>query len=212
MEKELKIKVCGMKFPTNKEAVASLGVDILGFIFYAPSKRYVGTIEEDEKAKLFDTRKEKAGVFVNEEIETIINCISEFGFNYIQLHGDESPSFCKELKKSGVRIIKAFRVGKTFDFSQLSNYTDSVDYFLFDTKAEQAGGTGKKFDWFLLNNYTLQVPFFLSGGIGPDDVNSIKGFNHPMLFGVDLNSGFEDKPGEKNSEKLNQFIKQLKQE
>jgi len=97
-----------------------------------------------------------------------------------------------------------------FNFSTTEPYEGTVDYFLFDTKTKQHGGSGKKFDWEILEKYNGETPFFLSGGIGPDDAENIKQISHPKLAGVDLNSGFEDEPGLKNIEKLKQFIIELK--
>lgn len=97
-----------------------------------------------------------------------------------------------------------------FNFASIAVFEGNVDYFLFDTKTKQHGGSGKKFNWQLLEKYTGNTPFFLSGGIGPDDVEEIKGINHPMLAGVDLNSGFEDEPGLKNIEKLKKFIEEIR--
>ena len=210
MKKELKIKVCGMKFPDNMRDVAELDIHIQGYIFYAPSKRDVGHLEEENKKLLFQTNKEKAGVFVNKRNDFIQTIAHKYKLDYIQLHGDESPDECKELKKNGAKIIKAFRLNTSFDFNQLSAYEGIVDFFLFDTKAELVGGTGKKFDWSILDDYTLNIPFFLSGGIGPNDASRIQSMDHKMLYGIDLNSGFEDSPGIKNIEKLRIFIAQLK--
>ncbi|NOY94931.1 MAG: phosphoribosylanthranilate isomerase [Chlorobi bacterium] len=211
MKKELKIKVCGMKFPDNMAAVSTLPVDMLGFIFYPPSKRYIGNILPKEGVRLFNTSKEKVGVFVNEKSEVIISFIKKFRLNSIQLHGDESPEYCRQLKSTGIKAVKAFRVNETFDFETTSAYLNTVDLFLFDTKAEQPGGTGEKFDWQVLENYHYSTPFLLSGGIQPEDTGEIKQISHPMLYGVDLNSGFEDEPGLKNIGKLEAFIKILKQ-
>ena len=210
MKNELKIKVCGMKYPENMRDVAGLDIEIQGYIFYAPSKRDVGHLEEENKKLLFQTNKEKAGVFVNKRNDFIQTIAHKYKLDYIQLHGDESPDECKQLKVTNCKIIKAFRLDETFDFSQLSTYKGIVDFFLFDTKAELIGGTGKKFDWSILDNYKLNIPFFLSGGIGPNDASSIQSIDHKMFHGIDLNSGFEDSPGLKNIEKLRIFISQLK--
>ncbi len=203
IKKDLKIKVCGMKFTTNREAVEKLPVDFLGFIFYPKSKRFVG---ENTEPGLFHSSKTKVAVFVDENAFEILGLAKNFGFDYIQLHGKENPKTCQLLKKQGLKVIKAFNLNDDFEFSSLKAFVKSVDYFLFDTKSEVPGGSGKKFNWEILKKYQGKVPFFLSGGIGPDDAEEIKQLEHPQLFGIDLNSGFEDEPGLKNIEKIKTFI------
>ncbi len=196
-----------MKFTQNREAVEALDVDVLGYIFYAPSKRFVG---DSPESGLFQSGKPKVGVFVNENAFEILGLAKNFDFEYVQLHGKENPKTCGMLKKQGLKILKAFPMNEAFDFSSTEAYEGVVDYFLFDTKTKEHGGSGKKFDWRILEKYKGETPFFLSGGIGPDDAESIKQISHPKMAGVDLNSGFEDEPGLKNIEKLKQFINELK--
>jgi phosphoribosylanthranilate isomerase len=207
MNKKLKIKVCGMKFTENREQVEKLGVDFLGYIFYDPSKRFVG---DSPETGLFNSEKPKVGVFVNENAFEIMGIAKNFDFKYVQLHGKENPKTCNMLKNQGLKIIKAFSVDENFKFFTTKAFEGVADYFLFDTKTKLHGGSGEKFDWQILNDYKGATPFFLSGGIGPDDAKSIKEIEHPRLVGVDLNSGFEDEPGLKNIDKLEQFIKEIK--
>jgi len=207
MIRNLKIKVCGMKFAQNREAVEALDIDMLGYIFYGPSKRFVG--EQPDK-ELFNSNEPKVGVFVNANAFEILGLAKNLGFEYVQLHGKENPKTCQIIKNQGTRIIKAFPIDEKFDFSTTKPYESIVDYFLFDTKTKLHGGSGKKFNWKILYRYNGQTPFFLSGGIGPENAKQIKEIDHPKLFGVDLNSGFEDEPGLKNIEKLKMFIEELK--
>lgn len=207
MKRSLIIKVCGMKFTENREQVEKLPVDLLGYIFYTPSKRFIG---EQPDSGLFDSSLPKVGVFVDENAFEILGLAKNFGFEYIQLHGKENPLTCQILKKQGLKVIKAFPVDETFDFKKTAPYEKVADYFLFDTKTKLHGGSGQKFDWGILNRYTGHKPFFLSGGIGPDDANEIKKIDHPKLTGIDLNSGFETEPGLKNIEKLKKFISEIK--
>lgn len=207
MNKNIKIKVCGIKFTENREQVEKLNVDLLGYIFYAPSKRFIGDIPE---TGLFNAEKPKVGVFVDENAFEILGLAKNMDITYVQLHGKENPKTCSLLKKQGLKVIKAFPVDEKFKFSTTSAYDGVVDYFLFDTKTKQHGGSGKKFDWKLLDNYKGNTPFFLSGGIDPDDVQRIKELEHQQLAGIDLNSGFEDEPGLKNIEKLEQFINDIR--
>jgi phosphoribosylanthranilate isomerase len=206
MTRKLKIKVCGMKYSKNRQEVEKLGVDFLGYIFYPPSKRFVGANPDDG---LFNSEKPKVGVFVDENAFEILGLAKNFGFEWIQLHGKENPKTCGMLKKQGLKIIKAFSVDENFNFANTEAFARVTHFFLFDTKTKLQGGSGKKFNWEILKNYQGHTPFFLSGGIGPDDIESIKKINHPKLTGVDLNSGFENDPGVKNIEKLEEFIREL---
>lgn len=207
MERQLRIKVCGMKYTENRQQVEKLDVDFLGFIFYPPSKRYIGQTPE---IGLFQSEKPKVGVFVDENAFEILGLAKNLGFEWVQLHGKENPKTCLMLKRQGLKVIKVFNVDEKFDFSTTEPYEKSANFFLFDTKTKSHGGSGEKFDWKILEKYEGHIPFFLSGGIGPDDVKIIKEINHPKLTGVDLNSGFEDEPGIKNIEKLKGFIEEIK--
>jgi phosphoribosylanthranilate isomerase len=207
MKRQLRIKVCGMKFTENRQEVEKLNVDFMGFIFYGPSKRFVG---ETPEPGLFNTEKPKVGVFVDENAFEILALSRNLGFEWVQLHGKENPKTCQLLKRQGLKIIKAFSVDENFDFENTLPYEKVANYFLFDTKTENHGGSGQKFNWSILDKYDGHIPFFLSGGIGPEDAESILEINHPKLTGVDVNSGFEDEPGLKNMEKLEKFIIEIK--
>ena len=195
-----------MKHTANREAVEKLPVDWLGFIFYPQSKRFVG---ENPEAGIFNSDKEKVGVFVNENAFEIMSLAKNLGFEWVQLHGSENPQTCRMLKMQGLKIIKAFSVDENFDFETTVAYEKAATLFLFDTKTPLHGGSGKKFDWTVLEKYTGHIPFLLSGGIGPDDAEEILKINHPKLTGIDVNSGFEDQPGVKNIEKLKEFITKI---
>jgi len=207
----MQLKVCGLKSPENIKQIAELNLDYMGFIFVKKSKRFVG--KDLTKKMLTDIPKQisKVAVFVNERSEDILWTLKDYEseFNFIQCHGDETPEYCRDLKKLGFGIIKAFQMDEEFDFSQLKSYEDMVDYYLFDTSSKNYGGSGKKFDWELLNKYQGSKPFFLSGGITVNDAKSIQDLNHPQLSAVDINSGFEDEPGLKNVELVKNFSKDL---
>ncbi|MDN3579992.1 phosphoribosylanthranilate isomerase [Mucilaginibacter flavus] len=206
----MKIKVCGLKDPENINAVAALGPDYVGFICYSLSPRFITGLPVDIAASL-PSNIQKTGVFVNESAETIQSLIDTYRFDVIQLHGDESPEFSNSFKNK-VSVFKAFGLDENFDFEQLNNYVNNVDYFLFDTKTKGYGGSGKTFDWAILDNYKLNVPFFLSGGISLDNLEEIKKINHPQFYGVDLNSRFETEPGVKDIEKLKQAFDIIKKQ
>ncbi len=196
-----------MKYTNNRQEVEKLDVDFLGYIFYAPSKRYVG---ETPDPGLFNSEKPKVGVFVDENAFEILTLAKNLDFDWVQLHGKENPKTCQLLKRQGLKIIKVFSVDENFNFENTLQYEKVVNYFLFDTKTSEHGGSGQKFNWAILDNYAGHTPFFLSGGIGSDDAKTIKEINHPKLTGIDLNSGFEDEPGVKNIEKLKEFIEKIR--
>jgi phosphoribosylanthranilate isomerase len=196
----MKIKVCGLKHPGNIKAVAVLNPDYVGFICYGRSPRYIDDLAASVPAEI-SKDIHKTGVFVNEDDETINLLIDKYGFDTIQLHGDESPEF-SDAFRGKVTVIKAFGVDNDFNFDLLENYVGKVDYFMFDTKTSGYGGSGKTFDWSILNNYKLDIPFFLSGGISLDNIAEVKNITHPQFYAVDLNSRFETEPGLKDLEKL----------
>ncbi|HZY40316.1 MAG TPA: phosphoribosylanthranilate isomerase [Mucilaginibacter sp.] len=205
----MKIKVCGLKYAENIDAVTALQPDYEGFVCYAPSPRYAGELDADIMENIPDTII-KTAVFVNEDRETISALIGKYGFDAIQLHGSEDAEFCAYFKDK-VQVIRAFGLHQGFDFSVLDDFSDAVDLFLFDTKTAIHGGSGKTFDWSLLNRYQLDVPFFLSGGLSLDNLEEIKAIDHPQLYGVDLNSKFETSHGMKDIAKLEKAFDIIKQ-
>jgi phosphoribosylanthranilate isomerase len=206
----LKVKICGMRDPKNIDAVCVSKPDYIGFIFYPKSKRFVG---EDPDGTIFtrvpDTIQ-KVGVFVNEKAGTVISTCQKYDLQVAQLHGDEPPAYCRQIKQAGLTVFKAFAVNDGFNFNQLSDYEGSVDFFLFDTKGKLPGGTGEKFNWNVLQQYKLNTAFFLSGGIRPEDCADIKALGFPKLVATDINSGFETEPALKDVEKTAAFIHQIR--
>ena len=211
---KIKLKICGMKFSENIQEIADLQPDFLGFIFYENSVR---NYTENSIIYIPESIK-KVGVFVNERHEKIIKTIQKYDLNIIQLHGNETESYCLELinqlnhNQLNTKIIKSFLVDDYFVFQTL-NYYQMVDYFLFDTKGILPGGNGTKFNWEILEKYHLEKPYFLSGGIGLDDVSSIKEFlktpASKHCYALDVNSKFEIEAGLKNKEKLQEFKTQV---
>lgn len=203
----MEIKICGMK--SNVQEVSVLHPDYLGFIFYEKSPRnFVGEMPE------LNSKIKKVGVFVNEKTSLILKKIKEFDLNVVQLHGNESENYCLELKKlkPEIEIWKAFSIDEHFDFDAVKIYK-SIDKILFDTKGKNPGGNGQKFNWEMLENLKLDKPFILSGGIDSDDIQSIKSLKekNSALVTIDLNSRFEIEHGLKDIEKLERFIKDLKE-
>ena len=213
--KKVKIKVCGMKLPQSIAEVGRLRLDYMGFIFWEPSKRFLNhTIPE------IPTHIIKTGVFVNASIEEIIEQVLNYNLGAIQLHGAESVSYIKGLRKQlavvsveKMTIIKVFSIGINFNFKELVAFQEEADFFLFDTKGKLPGGNGHQFNWNLLSEYKGPIPYFLSGGIGPEDVSEIKTFLNSnaatYCHAIDLNSRFETEPGTKKQKELAAFINEI---
>jgi len=198
-------------------------VDYIGFIFYAPSKRYVLNNVALTDLKIFTpTHAKKVGVFVNESIESIVNTVVAAGLDMVQLHGDEDALYYSLLKSKfnelaqekttinnkNIEVIKVFRVGDSMP--NLTPFENITDYYLFDTDSKMYGGTGAHFNWELLKGNTIGKPYFLSGGIGPNDVGGIEVMKQTKagkdFLALDINSQFEIEPGVKNLEKIKSFI------
>lgn len=198
-----------MRDSENIRALERLDLDITGFIFYPPSPRFVpddGRLDDI----VFRLGKKRAGVFVNEKPEILIGRAKRYRLDYIQLHGSESPETCKVLRRQGYAVIKAFPVATKEDLKYTDDYPCCADYFLFDTKNVNYGGSGKRFDWSLLDEYRGNTPFLLSGGLTPDCADEINSLRHPMFSGIDLNSGFEISPAIKDIAKLKDFINKIR--
>ncbi|MGY8915621.1 MAG: phosphoribosylanthranilate isomerase [Flavobacteriales bacterium] len=215
-QQKVKIKVCGMKYAENMEAVAHLGPDYLGFIFWEPSKRFftgnLGTLPSSIK---------RVGVFVDASMDDIIQKVLDFELQAVQLHGNETPKFCKDLKENHtihqlgtLEIVKVFSIIDEFDFSVLAEYEPVCDYYLFDTKGKLPGGNGYTFSWEVLKNYPSTKPFFLSGGIGLEELDKLATFlqrpESQYCHAIDVNSKFEVEPGRKQIEKLKTFMQFLR--
>ena len=201
------IKVCGMREPENIRAVEALGIDLMGFIFWPPSSRYV-----EEKPSYLPRNCRRVGVFVDAALPDILAAVEDFRLDGVQLHGHETPEAIAALKAHipGVRIVKSLAVAGPEDLAQAEAYADVCDAFLFDTKGKLPGGNGRQFDWSVLQRYQGRLPFLLSGGIGPDDALRIRAFDVPDCLGIDLNSRFETAPGLKDVDALRTFIETIR--
>jgi phosphoribosylanthranilate isomerase len=194
-----------MRIPDNIREVIQLSPDFLGFIFYEQSPRYVGDYLDKIREVGIPEKIKKVGVFVNEDLEGILVKREKLRFDLVQLHGNESFSLCQRLQQEGLEVIKVFSVGGRFDFDQMENYSDCVDYFLFDTKGKYYGGNNIPFDWSLIEGYPFDKPFFLGGGIGIDKLPDIGTITNKHLYAVDANSKLESSPGIKDLEKVKMF-------
>ena len=201
-------KVCGITQIEQANALDSMGVDYIGFIFYPSSKRYVlSSLNFDDLANFKPTHSKKVGVFVNETAVKVLEIVEKAKLDLVQLHGEEDIEYCKLIEKV-VPVIKVFRVGNVVpDFTA---FEQAASYYLFDTDSALYGGTGQHFNWELIKNTAIQKPYFLSGGIGPHDVQGIEVMQKTKagkdLRAIDINSQFETTPGIKNLEMIKTFI------
>ena len=193
-----------MREAENIREVEALGIDMMGFIFWPKSSRYVS-----QRPDYLPTKCKRVGVFVDEDPEQVKRLAAEYRLDYIQLHGHETPEVISYLRTPALphpRILKAFNISTAEDLLQTQPYEGLVDGFLFDAKGKSVGGNGEKFNWGVLDAYKGSTPFLLSGGIGPDDAERVNAFYHPKCIGIDLNSRFELSPGLKDVAKLKEFM------
>ena len=200
----IKIKVCGTTNLKDALFAVDSGADAIGFIFYKKSPRYI--LQKDAKdivAKL-PPFVETVGVFVNETSDRVNRIAEQCKLTAIQLHGDESPAFCRRIKR---RVIKAFRVKDANSCKGMADY--DVSGFLLDSyNDESKGGTGKTFDWNLALRAKKQGPIILAGGLNPYNVYTA--IHRVKPYGVDVCSGVEKSPGIKDSVKIDEFIKSVR--
>ena len=231
------VKVCGLREADNIRDVVALGVDWIGLIFWPQSPRYVKmvpsgagimpdrssinnsqfTINNSQftinNSQLASCNLKRVGVFVDATAQDIITRVYSFGLDIVQLHGHETPTLIRNLRRTlgeGVKMMKAISAKDATDIAACKDYADCADYFLFDTKCKTVGGSGRQFDWDVLQAYDGDVPFLLSGGIGPDDAPRVQHFHHDRCLGIDLNSRFESAPGVKDVALLRDFLRELK--
>lgn len=195
-----------MRDKANLAELIELKPDFIGFIFYDKSPRYVGELLDEKLVRSISKPIKKVGVFVNSNPDHILRIAKKYDLQYVQLHGHETPDFCRNLKSRGVNVIKAFSIDETFNFASLNNYKPHCDYFLFDAKGSDPGGNGIAFDWDILKRYQdTEKAFFLSGGLSLENIAQVKELGI-KIYGLDVNSKFETAPAVKDIEKLRQLI------
>jgi phosphoribosylanthranilate isomerase len=203
---QVKVKICGMTNLKDVKVAVDGGVDAVGFIFYKKSPRSVTMQVVREIVLELPPFVDSVGVFVNETAEQINKIADHCKLDRVQLHGDESPAFCKKIRR---RVIKVIRVKDIQSLKKLSDYP--VSSFLLDTFSEdQYGGTGKVFDWNLAYSAKKYGPIILAGGLTP--INVRQGIQRIQPYGVDVCSGVESQPGIKDHKKMQAFLKNVKAE
>ena len=200
-EKQVKVKVCGMTSLKDALVAVEVGADAVGFIFYKKSPRSVTMKTVREIVLELPPFVDTVGVFVDETAEQINKIADYCNLDIIQLHGDESPTFCKKIRR---KVIKAFRIKDMQSVKKISNF--QVSGFLLDTFSENLhGGTGKVFDWNLALPAKKFGPVIMAGGLTPNNVQQAVRQIRP--YGVDVCSGVESEPGIKDHKKVRAFLK-----
>jgi len=206
----MRVKICGITKPDQADAIAQMGATALGFICVPTSPRYVSIRQIAAVIHQLSVKVDCIGVFANASIEEICHTVSATGLNGIQLHGNETPAFCQELRQSlpEREIIKALRVQTKECLTQAETYVSMVDTLLLDAyHPTQLGGTGKTLDWTTLQQYKPSCPWLLAGGLTPDNILDALSLVQPD--GIDLSSGVERSPGDKDLDKVALLFKRL---
>ena len=201
----VKVKICGITNEADGALAAEAGADVLGFVFYEPSSRYVSVRTAANIIRQLPPLTVKAGVFVNAPEELVVRAIGECGLNLLQFHGEEAPDYCLQF---GVMSIKALRIRDRDSLVVLKAY--STDAWLLDAYSpDKLGGTGEKGNWDLAREaQTLGRPIFLAGGLTPENVVEAVRLVRP--YGVDVSTGVESAPGKKDAAKVRGFIRAAK--
>ena len=198
----MKIKICGITNRGDAREAVRLGADMLGFVFYKRSPRYVRVKEAKAIIDGLPERVKKVGVFVNEEKRVVLDSARQCGLNMVQLHGDETPEYCAFLRER-LTVAKAFRIKDEKDLAYVNTY--DVDFFLLDSSVKgKKGGTGHTFDWGVAKGFKFARPVILSGGLTPKNV--VRAIKKIAPYGVDVSTGVEKAPGEKDPHLMKRFI------
>jgi phosphoribosylanthranilate isomerase len=207
----MRVKICGITQPQQSLAIASLGATALGFICVPSSPRYVTIAQIQAAITPLSQNIDKIGVFANTTIAEISQIVTKSGLTGIQLHGEETPEFCQQLRQSlpEVEIIKAIRVRSLEHLQTTTNYNDYVDTLLLDAyHPQQLGGTGQTLNWHKLNQeFSPSLPWFLAGGLTADNI--LTALSHIQPSGIDLSSGVEHSPGNKDLHKVALLFQKL---
>jgi phosphoribosylanthranilate isomerase len=206
----MRVKICGITQPQQGKAIADFGATALGFICVSTSPRYVTANQIRAVVEQLENQIDSIGVFANTSITGISQTVADAGLTGVQLHGDESPEFCRQLREHlpKVEIIKALRIRAAADLDKATVYSLSVDTLLLDAyHPQQLGGTGKTLDWKMLQQFQPSCPWFLAGGLTPDNI--LEALSQVSPSGIDLSSGVESAPGDKDLNKVAKLFEKL---
>ncbi|HIK06589.1 MAG TPA: phosphoribosylanthranilate isomerase [Trichormus sp. M33_DOE_039] len=206
----MRVKICGITQPQQSVAIASLGATALGFICVPTSPRYVTIPQIQAAVADLPENIDKIGVFANASIAEITQIVFSSKLTGVQLHGDETPEFCSQLRQAlpQVEIIRAIRIRNFEHLEQAIIYTEYIDTLLLDAyHPQQLGGTGQTLDWQMLQKFRPSCPWLLAGGLTPDNI--LEALSQVNPDGIDLSSGVEIKPGDKDLEKVALLFQRL---
>jgi phosphoribosylanthranilate isomerase len=207
----MRVKICGITQPEQGKAIAFSGATALGFICVPSSPRYVSAAQIRAVITQLPENIDNIGVFANSTVDKIAQTVNDSGLTGVQLHGDESTEFCYQVRQSlpDVEIIKALRIRTLEDFDKAATYTTIVNTLLLDAyHPQQLGGTGKTLDWNMLQQFSPSCPWFLAGGLTPDNI--VEALNQVKPSGIDLSSGVERAPGDKDLDKVAKLFARLR--
>lgn len=207
----MRVKICGITQIEQGQEIVSLGANSLGFICVERSPRYVTPEQIKAIAQALPLQVDKIGVFADCPLREITAIVTQASLTAVQLHGAETPEFCLQLRRAiapEVELIKAFRIESTASLSETTAYTNSVDTLLLDAYHPQMlGGTGKTLDWQNLAQFKPTLPWMLAGGLTPHNIADALSRLKPN--GIDLSSGVERSPGDKDLQKVKQLFEAL---
>ena len=207
----MRVKICGITKAEQGKAIASLGATALGFICLEKSPRYVEPASIKRIVEQLPPKIDRIGVFVNDDREKIIRVVAEADLTGVQLHGDESPQLCQQLRQqlAGIEIIKALRIKTQESLAAANAYSDCADALLLDAYHPQLrGGTGQTIDWDFLATFKPSLPWLLAGGLTPENI--IAAISQVRPNGIDVSSGVERSPGDKDLDKVAQLLAKVK--
>ncbi|AKG21150.1 phosphoribosylanthranilate isomerase [Calothrix sp. 336/3] len=206
----MRVKICGITQPEQGEAIATLGATAIGFICVPTSPRYVCNSQIEQIVNKLPENIDKIGVFANSTPEAITHTVLQTGMTAVQLHGEETPEFCQQLRQllPQTEIIKALRIRHGEDIAKTDTYHLCVNTLLLDAyHPQQLGGTGKTLDWRTLEEFRPPLPWFLAGGLTPDNI--LDALAQVQPDGIDLSSGVERSPGDKDLQKVEKLFEKL---
>lgn len=208
----MRVKICGITQIEQGQAIVELGADSIGFICVEKSPRYLPPQGIKAIADKLPPQTAKVGVFANHSCTEILSVVNQANLSSIQLHGTESPEFCAQLRRHvapDIELIKAFRIKSAQSLAATIAYQDCVDTLLLDAYHPQMlGGTGHTINWQDLAQFKPSIPWMLAGGLTPDNIREALSLLQPD--GIDLSSGVERSPGDKDLEQVKSLFCALK--
>jgi len=202
----VKIKICGITNKKDAIAASGLGIDMMGFVFYSQSKRYVEPKIVRDIVNELPEDLLKVGVFVDENTKKVSEIARDCLLNALQFHGSEDPEYCNGFKDA-YKVIKAFRIKDKDSLKGINDY--DVDYYLLDTYSSTLkGGTGESFDYKIIEGFELLKPVILSGGLTA--ANVADAIQSVVPYGVDVSGGVESSPGRKDAELMKNFVEKIR--